>query len=252
MKLSELARKIAQSFNISELRDLCFSLDIEYENLSGDSRKDKVIALIDYCKRHHKLEDLIDICESIRPRETWQFYEFWYLDNSVQQQSSNLLDSLTNRLLIFGFVIATSLIIGLIFLSPFTSRPETNQVSQDSINVEGDANNSVVIIGDGAHVSQSNLQQEQKIFPIIDLCLPIEHQLQLFPTDKIIIWGNSDEIESIYLGRTWELYSPDREYIVWGIEGNPITPEFRVANCPVSVKTEITITKDTSEPRDLR
>ena len=48
MKVEELVETIAESFSISELRDLCFRLNIEYEDLEGENRRDKVIALVLY------------------------------------------------------------------------------------------------------------------------------------------------------------------------------------------------------------
>jgi hypothetical protein len=39
-------------FNDSELRALCFELNVEYEDLGGSSRSAKALELITYCERH--------------------------------------------------------------------------------------------------------------------------------------------------------------------------------------------------------
>lgn len=65
-KLSKLRQSISRFFNESELRNLCFDLEIEYENLPGTAFNDKVRELISYCNRHQRLDDLIKTCKLIR------------------------------------------------------------------------------------------------------------------------------------------------------------------------------------------
>ena len=48
-----------ECYNLSELNELCFSLDIDIEDLSGNGRSEKAVELIKYCKRHNKLQTLV-------------------------------------------------------------------------------------------------------------------------------------------------------------------------------------------------
>ena len=50
-------------FNESELRDLYFDLDVDYDSLPGQGKRDKARELVAFCNRHNKLEDLIALCQ---------------------------------------------------------------------------------------------------------------------------------------------------------------------------------------------
>jgi hypothetical protein len=54
-------------FNNSELRDLCFRLDIDYENLPGEGKATKARELILYCERQGRTRDLAEACCRLRP-----------------------------------------------------------------------------------------------------------------------------------------------------------------------------------------
>ena len=69
--LSQLRQALITNFNKSELRQLAFDLDVEYEELAGSTRSDKALSLIDYLRRHGRLPDLITKCRQLRPRVTW-------------------------------------------------------------------------------------------------------------------------------------------------------------------------------------
>ena len=72
MELSKLREQISTSFNISEIKDLCFDLGVEYENLSGATRADKTRELVKYCQRHGRLNELVKRCKEIRPNVSWE------------------------------------------------------------------------------------------------------------------------------------------------------------------------------------
>lgn len=59
-------------FNDDELRDLCFTLGIDYENLGGDTKSEKVLELIQYCERHGRSDDLINTIQRYRPNVDWE------------------------------------------------------------------------------------------------------------------------------------------------------------------------------------
>ena len=72
MKIQELADKIANLFDIGELQDLCFRLNISYHDLSGQNRVDKARELVQYCERRGRINELVDLCESLRSHISWQ------------------------------------------------------------------------------------------------------------------------------------------------------------------------------------
>ena len=58
-------------FSESELRSLCFDLGIEYENLGGRSKPEKVLELIGMMQRHGRLDQLIELVRQQRPHSSW-------------------------------------------------------------------------------------------------------------------------------------------------------------------------------------
>ncbi len=68
---TKLRRILDTHFNVGELRDLCFDLDIKYDNLSGDGKKEKARELIEYCERHGRITELVKTCYNLRPKAEW-------------------------------------------------------------------------------------------------------------------------------------------------------------------------------------
>lgn len=58
-------------FNDAELRQLCFDLVIEYENLPGDTRLTKAQSLVEFCLRHDRLTGLVMRSRALRPTVSW-------------------------------------------------------------------------------------------------------------------------------------------------------------------------------------
>ena len=58
MDLPALRDILVTYFNDGELRDLCFDLGIDYENLGGEGKAGKARELVAYCVRHNRLTDL--------------------------------------------------------------------------------------------------------------------------------------------------------------------------------------------------
>lgn len=71
MTLPAMRDLIDQHFTAEELRQLCFDLGIEYENLPGDTRIAKSQALVAYCLRHNRLPQLGAQCRRLRPDAAW-------------------------------------------------------------------------------------------------------------------------------------------------------------------------------------
>ncbi|GIK58000.1 MAG: hypothetical protein BroJett015_36630 [Chloroflexota bacterium] len=68
---SQLQQVLNRHFNSKELQELSFDLGIEYENLGGGSKSEKVLELIGYCERHGRTDDLINTIQRARPNIDW-------------------------------------------------------------------------------------------------------------------------------------------------------------------------------------
>ncbi len=66
-----LREMIDAYFNESELADLCFGLNIDYQHLPGNNKWDIVRELIIYCNRRGRLRELIDACRVMRSHVSW-------------------------------------------------------------------------------------------------------------------------------------------------------------------------------------
>lgn len=69
--LVALQKNIGTYFNLGEIQLLCFQLNIEYENIEGSTRTEKSMMLIQYCKRHGLLHELVTLCQRNRPHLDW-------------------------------------------------------------------------------------------------------------------------------------------------------------------------------------
>ena len=63
----QLREFLITHFNDNELRDLCFSLAIDYENLPGAGKADKARELVAYCERFGRTDELVEACRRLRP-----------------------------------------------------------------------------------------------------------------------------------------------------------------------------------------
>lgn len=69
---TQLRKILQKSFSISELKELCFELNIEPEDLSNQNRSAFVIDLINYCYRRDSLPKLVEEAQKTRPNNNWQ------------------------------------------------------------------------------------------------------------------------------------------------------------------------------------
>jgi hypothetical protein len=65
--LTNLHRFIAESFDLEELRTLCFDLGVEHDDLGGEGRSDKARELVRRMGRRKELERLVDALRKGRP-----------------------------------------------------------------------------------------------------------------------------------------------------------------------------------------
>lgn len=62
---------VSESFNRAEIRELCFDFNIEYDDLPGESRSEKVFELVGYFQRRNTLDVFIEWCAKLRPKVQW-------------------------------------------------------------------------------------------------------------------------------------------------------------------------------------
>ena len=65
--LARLRRTLVERLEEGDLRDLCFDLGVNYDDLPGKTRADKARELITYFKKRNRLPKLIRTIEEIRP-----------------------------------------------------------------------------------------------------------------------------------------------------------------------------------------
>jgi dihydroneopterin aldolase len=58
-------------FNESELRTLCFDLEVDYDNLRHATKADAVRELIGYLERRDRVPELVAVGQQLRPDVSW-------------------------------------------------------------------------------------------------------------------------------------------------------------------------------------
>jgi hypothetical protein len=66
-----LHQSLTTQFSEGELRDLCFYLNVNYEDLPGEEKRSKARELIVHFERRDSLSDLIVLCRKLRPNVSW-------------------------------------------------------------------------------------------------------------------------------------------------------------------------------------
>jgi len=68
---SALRQNLTTYFNASELRTLCFDLNVDYDSLQGEGKGDKARELVAYMERHGRISELVEACKRLYPKVTW-------------------------------------------------------------------------------------------------------------------------------------------------------------------------------------
>ena len=71
MNRKKILGLLRTAFNESELHDLCFRLAIDYEELSGQNKRDKARELLIYFERRDRLDELMAAVHKLRPHLDW-------------------------------------------------------------------------------------------------------------------------------------------------------------------------------------
>jgi formylglycine-generating enzyme required for sulfatase activity len=82
-ELIRLHKLLIESFDLEELRVLCFYLGPDYEDLAGKTKNTKMHHLITYLQRRGELPRLLDEVNSQRPNVAWPEFAPTKEDNTV-------------------------------------------------------------------------------------------------------------------------------------------------------------------------
>ena len=69
-----LYEAILYTFNLEELKDLCFRLGINYDHLAGDTLPAKTRELLQHLERINRLPELLANLRQLRPQTDWERY----------------------------------------------------------------------------------------------------------------------------------------------------------------------------------
>lgn len=64
---AQLYQAIYDTFDLSDIRKLCFDLSLPTEDILRKTKQETLIELIEYCRRQGKIEQLIVYCTAARP-----------------------------------------------------------------------------------------------------------------------------------------------------------------------------------------
>lgn len=71
-RLVALADGVNRYFDLEEVRDLCFRLGVEYDDLGGAGKNGKVRELVTRVERNGRLPNLIALLKQLRSHVSWE------------------------------------------------------------------------------------------------------------------------------------------------------------------------------------
>ncbi|MCB8979737.1 MAG: hypothetical protein H6657_20190 [Ardenticatenaceae bacterium] len=89
-KISILRDKMNNHLSSNDLRSLCFDLNVDYENLSGDTKKQRIESLIKLSERSDLFNSLIQHCKKKFPKLDWELHD------KQKSNSSNIFSPFHN------------------------------------------------------------------------------------------------------------------------------------------------------------
>ncbi|MFN2123821.1 MAG: hypothetical protein ACK2U0_13160 [Candidatus Promineifilaceae bacterium] len=70
--LTRLQQNISRAFIIEELKQVCYGLGVDYENIERVSKGSTIIELIGYFDRRDRIDELVAALEKERPKKKWR------------------------------------------------------------------------------------------------------------------------------------------------------------------------------------
>jgi hypothetical protein len=64
-------KRLAEAFNLEELKMLCLMLGVNYENIAGDTLNGKTRELVIFCYKYGRLKDLLEQSKDLNPSIDW-------------------------------------------------------------------------------------------------------------------------------------------------------------------------------------
>ena len=64
-------KQLAEHFDLSGLKTLCFDIGIDYEDLAGDTKTDKARELVKFVYRTGRIPEILKHCQELRPHVDW-------------------------------------------------------------------------------------------------------------------------------------------------------------------------------------
>lgn len=71
INLVELSQLIRKHYSLGELKSLCFELQVEYDDLAGETLTNKVQSLVEYLERRGRVPHLLTLVKQQRPHTPW-------------------------------------------------------------------------------------------------------------------------------------------------------------------------------------
>ncbi len=71
--LVQLKEKINKRFDATEFQELVFDLGLDFDNIPGNTKKARIIALVDRLNNSERLSELISSCQKHRPKVIWTY-----------------------------------------------------------------------------------------------------------------------------------------------------------------------------------
>ena len=69
---ARLRRQITAFFDLGEIQTLCFDLGIDYDELKGENKTERIRELIEVVNKKSLLADLVSLCREAYPNEEWE------------------------------------------------------------------------------------------------------------------------------------------------------------------------------------
>lgn len=95
--LPVIRKQLVEHFNGSELRELCFQLDVDYEIINGENKLDKARELLTYLNRRDRMPDLVAYCQGERPSINWNIIKTARTLNDEFAENVNLTPAITAK-----------------------------------------------------------------------------------------------------------------------------------------------------------
>lgn len=68
-----IIKTMQQAYGLDDLRALCLDFMMDYESISGETRRDKIISFVEHFYKRNTLEVLTEFLEGDRENYNWRF-----------------------------------------------------------------------------------------------------------------------------------------------------------------------------------